>query len=429
MKYLILIFFIFIFYINAYSDVIDQSGTRWPIPDWNKPTLSLEKISSLNCNEFYKFSLKSKKFLTDGLVVIKDGQIQYESYAPHYGPDTPHALWSVSKTITGALLGIAVDEGKVNLDQNLNEFYPRSKADNSYNEIKIKNLFYLDSGLVWNEFYSGDVKKSSVLNMLFGYGHDDMVEFTTSKKVIPQGPGFLFHYSTGTPTITMGVLKNIYSYNDEYDQMPWNKLFNPIGMKHVFFERDHRGVFVGGASAFATPRDMARLGYLYLNDGQWNGNTIVSSDWIKNTLTVSPGYLSDGTIIRDITDDGVYGGSIWLNKSVKKGFGKPYPTLPGNMFLAMGQFGQYIIVLPDQKMVIARTGHDNDDDSSIDKFVSLAISCFDDPHYPRGKIIPAPAYSKDTLSTTLETLKSAIKSNMIQRVVAKSVCSCHFISG
>jgi len=412
---------------QGFADIIDATGTRWPNPDWNIAKDQEERMSGKQCQDFLKFSMGSKKFLTEGLVVIKDGSLQYEDYEAKYNKNSPHVLWSVSKTITGALLGIAVRDGKISLDQHLNEFYPEPTFSDNYQEITIKNLFYLDTGFIWDEYYSGDLRKSPVVNMLYGTGYHDMVGYASSKKIIANGPGYQWNYTTGTPTITMGVLKSV--YGKEYDEMPWKSFFDELSMTNVSFERDHKGVFNGGSSVFATPRDMAKVGYLYLNKGQWHGKEILPEDWINKTLQVSPGYLSEGTKVRNITDDGVYGGSIWLNKIVKKGFGRPYPTSPDDMFLAMGHHGQLIIVLPTQKMVIARTGYDKEYNSNIDEFVSRAISCFDDPNYPIGKNIPPPIYTKITFPGILKTLKSAIEGNIIQAAVAKSVCSCHFISG
>jgi CubicO group peptidase (beta-lactamase class C family) len=412
---------------NIHADVIDNSGTRWPVPSWNIAQNNKERMASKQCQDFEKFSTKSNNFLTDGLVVIKDGEIQYEYYDSKYTPNTPHVLWSVTKTITGALLGIAVRDGKISLEQGLNEFYPRPNAGKNYQKIKIENLFYLDTGFIWDEYYSGDVSKSPVLNMLYYIGHKDIVEYAADQKIISQGPGYKFNYSTGTPAITMGVLKKV--YGDDYDQMPWVSLFKPLGMTNVYFERDHKGVFNGGSSGFASPREMAKLGYLYLNNGLWNGEEILPQSWIEKTTQVSPGYLSDGTVIRSITDEGVYGGSIWLNKAAKKGLGKPYPASPENMLLAMGHYGQILVILPTQKMVIARTGYDQEYNSKLDEFVSRAIACFDNPDYPVGKNIPPPDYTKMSWYSIFKTLKSGLRTNILFSAIAKTVCSCHFISG
>ena len=405
----------------------ENETVKWPIPDWEENPDSTEMLSTPQCKAFENFSVKSKNFLTEGLVVIKDGQINYEYYDDKYSADQPHIVWSVSKTITGALLGTAVKEGKISLDQNLNQFYPQPSLSDNYQKIKIKNLFYLDTGFIWNEFYSKDVQHSPVINMLYGTGHLDMAKFAASKEIVPEGPSYIWNYSTGTPAITMKVLQNV--YGKDYDEMPWKNFANPLGLKKFIFEQDKAGTFNGGSSVFTTPRDMAKIGYLYLNNGHWDKDVILTEDWIKKTLTVSPGYLSDGTVIHDITDDGVYGGSIWLNKAVKKGFGRPYPVSPEDMYLAMGHYGQLIIVLPTQKMVIARTGHDSEYNSNIDEFVTRAISCFADSHYPIGKKIPPPTQSGSNLKDILDTLKSGIESNIIQPSIAKTICSCHFVSG
>ncbi len=409
------------------NDTKDPDQVRWPIPDWEvNPSIS-ENMTSPQCNAFVNFATQSKDFLTDGLVVVKDGVIQYEYYDSKYDANKPHILWSISKTITGALLGTAVRDGKINFDQRLSEFYPEPKFASNYEKIKIKNLFYFDSGLKWNEFYAGNLKDSSVVNMLYGKGHLDMAKYTASRGSIPEGPSYTWNYTTGTPTITMDVLKNV--YGNDYEEMPWKNLANPLGLKSFVFEKDASGTFNGGAFVHATPRDMAKIGYLYLNDGQWNNETILTKDWIDKTLTVSPGYLSSGTVIHDITDDGVYGGSIWLNRPAKKGFGRPYPVSPEDMYLAMGHYGQLLIVLPTQKIVIARTAYDKEYNSKIDEFVTRAISCFDNPNYPIGKNIPPPKSSKSPLEEMVETLKSGVETNLFQPSVAKTICSCHFIAG
>jgi CubicO group peptidase (beta-lactamase class C family) len=388
--------------------------------------LEKERMTSQQCSDFVKFSTTAKDFFTEGLVVIKDGVLQFEYYESKYNAFRPHILWSVSKTITGALLGTAVKDGKIHLEEKLSELYPIESMDENYRKINVKNLFYLDAGFIWEEFYSGDVKKSSVVNMLYKKGHSDMATFAASAPIISQGPGYKFNYSTGTPTITMGVLKNV--YGQDYDQMPWKNFATPMGLKSFVFEKDASGTFNGGASTYATPRDMAKIGYMYLNNGHWDNQVILTEDWVKKTLSVSPGYLSEGTVITNIHEQRVYGGSIWLNKKVKSDLGKPYPYSPEDMYLAIGHDGQLIIVLPTQKMVIARTGNDGEYNSKIDEFVSRAISCFADPDYPIGKNIP-PTKDKTSMKSRLETLKSGIEANILQPSVAKSVCSCFFVVG
>ncbi|MDD4976542.1 MAG: serine hydrolase [Bacteriovorax sp.] len=425
-----MLFIIYLFILFQNSNV-SAEVTRWPVPDWETADNS-SKMLSPQCQKFKEVSLNSKDVKTDGLLVIKDGLVQFEFYDSKNSINKPHALWSVTKTITAALLGIAERDGRINLDQKLYEYYPIIKKDtiynNNYKKISIKNLLYLDAGFIWNEA-SQDVSANPVIGMLYGTGHRDMATFAAKIKMIKKGPSYKWNYSTGIPTITMGVLKKIYG-NESYEELPWRNLFNPLGITTAIFERDSSGTFIGGAGSFATLRDLAKIGYLYLNGGQWNGEVILTPEWIQKMLTPSPGYVSPGTVITDISDEGVYGGSIWLNRKIKDGFGKPYPYSPEDMYLAVGLLGQLIIMLPTQKMIIVRTGYGFGFNSKIDKFVSSAISCFHDPKYPLGKEIPPLKNPpKLGLGKIIMNVKNSVEANTLQGSIAKTVCSCHLVSG
>ena len=136
------IFTTVILFSNVYArEVSTDHKTLWPVPDWKVATRPDDSMDTSQCRGFLDFSIRSKSFLTDGLVVIKDGALQFEHYDSKYTSSTPHILWSVSKTITGSLLGIAARDGRISLEQNLNEFYPNVDAGDEYQRIKIKNLF------------------------------------------------------------------------------------------------------------------------------------------------------------------------------------------------------------------------------------------------------------------------------------------------
>ncbi|MFA6238571.1 MAG: serine hydrolase [Bacteriovorax sp.] len=397
---------------------------RWPVPDWENFD-NTERLKTKECRNFLDFAVNGDNFLTDGLIIIKDGMVHYEFYDSKHGPNTPHVMWSVSKTITAALLGIAENEGRINLDSELRNYYPKPDADENYQKITIKNLLYMDTGFYWDE---DEVKidRNPMVKMLYGTGHKDMAEFASSRKIIKEGPSYKWNYSTGIPTITMGVLKKVYGQEDI--EMPWRNLFNPLGMKSAVFERDQSGTFIGGSSFFVTPRDLAKLGYLYLNNGHWNGEILLPPEWIKKMLTPSPGYLSSGTIITDVVKDGVYGGSIWLNKETKKGKGRQFPNVPEDMYLALGFNGQLLIVIPSLKMIIVRTGHDLEFRSKLNEFMSRAIQCFEDPNHKIGSSGPTKTI-KMGLGTLIKNVKNGIEANTLQASIAKTICSCHFISG
>lgn len=409
----------------SFINIASANTTLWPLPDWETSPKSNEIIKSHQCQKFINFATKSNQLKTDGLLVIKNGLIQYEFYDSKNNLNIAHPLWSISKTITATILGIATTDGRIALDQKLELFYPRPESSDAYKRISIKNLLYLDTGFIWDEAIL-DASLNPLIKMLYGQGHKDMAQFAASRNIIKEGPSYMWNYSTGGPTITMGILKKI--YGDEYSTMPWRNLFNPLNMKNIIFERDLSGTFVGGSSVYASVRDLAKIGYLLLNNGVWNDEQILPQDWVKTMLTPSPGYLSEGTIINNITDDGVYAGSLWLNSALKKGFGKPYPYSPADMFLSIGYNGQLLIMLPSQNMIIVRTGHDKEYNSNVDKFVSLAISCFHNSNYKIGTKIKIPKHKMNFRQLILN-VKNIIQAKTLQGSLAKIICSCHFVTG
>jgi len=318
---------------------------------------------------------------TDGLVVMKDGAIRYEYYDKYYSSTTPHCLWSVSKSITSALLGTAVLDNKISLDEPLNRYFPASSRKTSgpneplYNNIKISDLLEMGSGLKWIEDYESTVQTSSVISMLYLKGRGNMAEFALNSSMRPEGPGGIWNYSSGDTNILMGVLKKI--YGSQYDALPWHNVFNPIGMRGVVFEKDDSGAYVGAAYVHSTPREMTKFGQLYMGDGVWQGKRLLPEGWVKMSRTVSNALLAKGTSTDEIISEGVYGRGFWLNQRVRD-LPLPFPNSPEDMFFAAGHFGQLIIMIPSRGLILTRTGHDNEYWSKIDPMVSKALACFTD---------------------------------------------------
>ncbi len=423
--FLIFLILFNILFIDNITYSSEPKHSRWPIPDWERDWNS--KIDSTKeCIEFIKYSTQNKKLKTDGLLIIKDGLVEYEYYDSQNNPLKLHNLWSISKTITTSLLGVTHRDGRINLEDKLNKYFPETYWLKPYDLITIKNLIYFDTGYIWDETLL-DVTSNPLVTMLFGSGHKNMVEYAINRNIIKQGPNYQWSYSSGTPMISMGVLKNIYNY-EFYQHMPWAHLFNPLGINHAVFERDSTGTFIGGSGAFLNLRDLAKIGYLFLNNGRWNNQIILPPEWISIMLTPSPGYISPGTIIEDITDEGTFGGTMWLNLALKPHLGRPYPFSPEDMYLAIGFLGQVLIMLPSQNMIIARTGYDTNFNTHIDEFVSRAISCFDDPDYPVGhEILPLNKKRMGFISL-IKNVKNALEANSLQGAVAKTICSCHLLS-
>ena len=396
-------------------------------------------LDSPECQAFQKLirggaSDTEKSLKTDGLVVMKDGKISYEFYDRYYDPTTPHCLWSVSKSISTALLGTAVLERKMALDDRLSRYFPETfdRASDPYGsfyrDVKISDLIEMGSGFQWEEDYGATIQTSSVVKMLYLDGHQDMARFALSSPMRPEGPGGKWTYSSGDTNILMGALKK--AYGSRYESMPWRNLFKPIGMRGVVFERDASGTFLGASYAHASPREMAKFGQLYLNDGVWNGKRILPEGWVAMSKTVSSALLAKGTPSEEIISEGVYGRGFWLNQRVRD-LPLPFPNAPQDLFFAAGLYGQIVAIIPSQRLVIARTGRDKEYWSKLDPFFSLAAACFSDRKIKPGTEPPGPSEEPGRVEANgeLSDLAFATGTGLITRLFAKEICSCHFISG
>ncbi len=330
-------------------------------------------------------------FLTDGLVVLKDGETVFEHYDGVFDATKPHHLWSASKTITATLLGAAVargltlpDGGRLTLATRLADILGDARApapgDRArFEEVTLEHLVEMTAGFDWAESYEGDVADSSVLKMLYLDGRADMARYALAAPLAHR-PGTRWIYSGGNANMVMAALRR--AAGEGHDRLPWTLLFDPLGMGReagIAFERDGGGAFVGSSYVHLAPRDMARLGQLWLDEGVWRGRHILPEGWMAAAREIVPAQtrLDLGPDYVAFVDfEGLYGRrGFWLNIEVD-GFKVQFPNAPRDMFFAAGHYGQLIIVLPGQRMVIARTGHDQEYWSKIDEFVAGAVACF-----------------------------------------------------
>ena len=350
----------------------------WPTKDWKvkKPEELGMSSPKLKAVEDYAFTrvgpeAERKGIRTDGLVIIKNGYLVYEKYAGGFDRDRAHITWSVSKSFTNALYGIAVKEGRIKIADPAYRYYAALDRGD-HRKITVDHLLRMSSGLYSNETYEASPLKSTVNAMLFTTGHRDMAAYAASQD-FEAAPGEKWEYASPTPNLLMAMLKSTMSAA-EYDRYPWDRLFNVIGMKNAVWERDAAGTFVGSSYVFATPRDMAKFGYLFLNDGMWEGKRILPEGWVRYSTTLAPAYLKTKLDAED-RKDANYGALWWLNKGVPEMDLPPvYPDAPRDMFMALGHWSQMIFVIPSLDMVIAYTG-DTREKPSFDRnrFLKMII--------------------------------------------------------
>jgi CubicO group peptidase (beta-lactamase class C family) len=265
------------------------------------------------------------------VVVVYKDQLIAERYRSDIRPSTRLHGWSVAKSLTNAMVGLLVKDGKVDVYKPLGL---KEWANDDRKEITLNNLLHMNSGLEFNEGYS-TVKLTDVTTMLTKRG--DMGSYTASKKQLAK-PDSIWNYSSGTSNLIEYYLRSVTGNYEEYLANPRRKLFSRIGMLSTVFEPDASGTFVGSSYIYATARDYARFGMLYLHNGNWMGEQLLPEEWVKYTITPAKG------------SEGDYGAHFWINSSGE------YPGVPADLFYADGHYGQFIYIIPSKSLVVVRNG-------------------------------------------------------------------------
>ena len=266
---------------------------------------------------------------TRTLLILYKGHILAEKNIDGFDADTPILGWSMTKSVLATLFGILEHQGKLEMD------WPAPIAewkDDERKNITLDHLLRMQSGLAWDEDYSGI---SDVTRMLFL--DSDMTQAQRDKKAIAK-PTEIWNYSSGTTNLLSGILRQQFRSHQEYLDFPYSALIDKIGMYSMILEADIAGNYVGSSYAWASTRDWARFGQLHLNKGNWNGEQLFDSTWVD--------YITKPTI----NSDGTYGAHFWLNAEGK------YPDVPNDMFSCNGFEGQHVFMIPSKDLVIVRTG-------------------------------------------------------------------------
>jgi hypothetical protein len=271
------------------------------------------------------------------IVVMRDGKIVAERYASGIGPDTPLLSYSVSKSVINALIGILVRDGKLNLYAPAPVSAWRSPADPRH-AITLDELLRMTSGLKLEESGTGF---DPVSRMLFC--ERDMAAYA-ERAGMKHAPGQTFEYTSGNTLIACAILRDaVGGHRDDVLRFAQRELFGPLGMQHVTVEFDGAGAPIGCTRIFASARDWARFGELYLNDGVVDGKRILPPGWVA--------YSTKPTLGSD------YGSGFWVNAGQAENARRRVEAgMPADAFYASGLFGQRVVVIPSQRLVIVRFG-------------------------------------------------------------------------
>lgn len=275
---------------------------------------------------------------TRAIIVVYDGHIVAERYAPGYDRNTRFLGWSASKSVEATLIGTLVASGKLALDKP--PPVPEWKgANDPRGKITLRQLLNMSSGLEFREPYDPGTDSTAML-----FQSHDMGAYAAAKP-LAHPPGTFWSYSSGTANILArlvfqaagGTLASSQAYMRDH-------LFGPAGMTSAVFEPDETGDFVGSSYLYATARDWARFGLLYLNRGTLNGHRILPENWSSFVSTPAPADPHKG-----------YGAQFWLN-GVSKSGEREFPHLPADFYAAEGHNDEHVAIFPSRNVVIVRLG-------------------------------------------------------------------------
>jgi CubicO group peptidase (beta-lactamase class C family) len=271
---------------------------------------------------------------TLSMAVVYHGQLIAERYLGGYDEHTRFHGWSMTKSVTSALVGILAGKGELDIKAPVD--FPEWK-DDERSKITIEYLLHMSSGLEWVENYF-TISEATLMLMQ----STDMVDFVINRP-LEYPPGSHYNYSCGDANLLSGMIRQTIGDDQAYYSLPYIALLHRIGMLNTFIETDAAGNFVSSSYSYGTTRDWARFGWLYANDGVFAGDTILPAGWVDYSMQPAPAS----------NDHGLYGAGFWLEDPDPL---NNYQGLPDDIFSANGFLGQRIFIIPSKKLVVVRMG-------------------------------------------------------------------------
>jgi CubicO group peptidase (beta-lactamase class C family) len=365
-----------------------KADDNWEISSLKKEGIDPEKINALMRNILYA-NIRD----IHGVIIVKNGKLVLEEYFHGYARNKTHHLASVTKSITSILIGIASDQSKIpDIDQKIYEFFPAYKDitwDHPKKEIRLKHVLTMTAGLDWNAWIYPDTDPRDSTHAMTR--SQDWIRFVLERKAIDT-PGKNFVYSNGLTMLLGAILKNTTGvYADKFAE---KYLWGPLGISDFSWQKRADGSVITAWGLKLRPRDMAKIGYMMLKEGQWKGKQIVSQTWV-----------------RESTQPHVKG-------SILLGSGYGYQWWRGNTFInnktfetfyAAGKGGQYIFICPALDLVTVFTSKPDND--GMGEFRPQIIMV--------NEIIPAmlsPSPPRRTVKSDAKILETVVGDYELQRL-------------
>lgn len=324
------------------QESLHQQSLPWPagdsIPDEDlPPEIDLQKLGDA-LDRVIPETDPEKSGRTKALVVVYKGRIIAERYARGFTQNTPLPGYGMTKSIINALVGILVYSNKLTIDEPA-PVPEWEKSGDPRKTITIDQLLRMSSGLEAESF--NDMK-------FMLYGCSDMAAYAANKRIEAE-PDTKWSYSNGTTLIISRILRDASGGTQaDYFSFPRRALFDRIGMRSAIIEPDESGTFVGSTFMYASARDWARFGLLYLNDGIWGNEKILPEGWVRYSRTPTM-----------TNPRGDYGAHFWTNSGINEGDRvRKFPNLPTDAFFALGHHGQSLTIIPSRKLVAVHLAMD-----------------------------------------------------------------------
>jgi CubicO group peptidase (beta-lactamase class C family) len=332
---------------------VQPAGEAWPGADWETAPLPHDLDAAtfdLAVTEAFA-GVHPLMGETRAVLIVQGGRVVFERYGDGFTRDTRLTSWSMAKSITHALVGAAAMQDRVSIDAPMGN--PHWRAGDRRASITWRQWMQMVDGLDYAES-NDNVAYAGNARMLFGDGRRDVARWAAQRPLI-HDPGTQWNYSSAatllvSDALTRTIVSQPRDVNDRRTRMrTWmdQSLFNRIGM-HPVVEFDPQGTFYGSSLVWASARDFARFGYLYLRDGVWDDERVLPEGWVDFGRTPGPAQNTD-----------TYGAGWWLTPA--QGPGRPARSLItdtglADAFSAQGHEGQIIVVVPSKDLVLVRLG-------------------------------------------------------------------------
>lgn len=326
----------------------DAQTLPWPTGDADAlaPIPDAVDGAALQAASDWAFTRETPEQDTLSLLVLHKGRLIHERYAPGVDRTTRTRTWSTAKSIAVTLIGMQVDAGKLSLDQPLPidwlpdlEDHGGVKRDDPRSQITLRHLLNMSSGL-----YPVD---NAGLEYATGSGLSYWAGASSSEGMRNRGlvnrPGSYWDYENYDTLLAMSAVKSTLPNPQAYLEFPRKRLLDKLGMRNTLLSTDRFGDFILSSQVYTNARDLARFGLLYLNNGVWEGERLISKDWVDFVRTPAPATAERGNF---------YGGQFWLVPDERK------DEVPASAYSTAGNRGQFVIIAPTHDLVIVRRGLD-----------------------------------------------------------------------